>query len=230
SCSSSARTLDAANASKPASKRRLERFVFITILCSGEKGWFGVHSDAPGWAGGVGEEPVGLFVAHELGFRRIPLERALQDQGNAADKDRVDGLGGGFGIADRQPPAADALEKVPRMAVCVVNPGVSGTQRLCEDARRVRNDAVAVHRDAAFGPHEAGAAIVAHWFAWGAVGVDLDAVRVTVLAARICRTLAFGLIRTLDRRVRVGVDGQLDDVVVVRAPVHVADETSGKGM
>src|ERR1035441_449883 len=135
SCSSSARTLDAANASKPASKRRLERFVFITILCSGEKGWFGVGSGTPGRAGGVGEEPVGLFVAHELGLRRIPLECSLQDQGNAADEDRVDGVGGGFGIADRQPPAAHALQEVPRMTVRVVNPGVGRTQRLCEDAR-----------------------------------------------------------------------------------------------
>src|ERR1035438_10069519 len=113
SCSSSARTLDAASASKPASNRRLKRFVSITILCSGKKGWFGVGSGTPGRAGCVGEEPVGLFVAHELGLRRIPLERALQDHGNATDKDRVDGVSGGFRIAVLQLRAATHSRKFP---------------------------------------------------------------------------------------------------------------------
>ena len=73
----------------------------------------GTGSKAPRRAWAIRHEPVGLFVAGELGLHRIPFQRALQDQGNAADQDRIHGVNGCLGMADGWPPSANALEEVP---------------------------------------------------------------------------------------------------------------------
>jgi len=106
----------------------------------------------------------------------------------------------------------------------MIHAGIARTQRFPEDARRVGDDAAAIDRNPPRAADEAGSAVGADVLAGVARRVDHDAaVGVAIVDRSILRPgfHDFGRIR---------IDRPSDDVVVVRAPVHIPDEESGQGM
>src|SRR5258705_4630 len=79
-------------------------------------------SDDPESAKRGKKKPVNFVIIEELLALRVPFQRALQLQRDAAQQHRADGAMRGFDVADRALPGAHAIEEISRVTVAVIRP------------------------------------------------------------------------------------------------------------
>src|ERR1035441_7896869 len=157
-----------------------------------------------------------LFRSDELLGLGIPLERALQLFDDSPQQQRAGCPVGDVRVADRPFAGADAFQEVAGMAGAAVEMHFIGPERLAHDVRRVGHQRIAVNRDAAFGADETSAAVVTHRFAREGLAIDDDATGILV-AGTVTFHEEFHRSRVVRPR------RPLDDVVMVLAPVELAD-------
>ncbi len=180
-------------------------------------------SETPRGTWGIGQKAIRGFVPGEFKRRRIPINVALQSQRNATDENSIHGVSGDLGITDSLSARTHAFQEVPRVAVRAIHSFIIGPERFLENTRRMRDDVAAIHGNAALRADKAGAALAAHRSFGITGGMNNCSVCVVIMDVTL-------VVLNINHGPGVGIHGPLNDIVVVRAPVDIADEETGQRM